>query len=151
MKKTYTYMNKAEIHYQIGGSQEIGRTSDVTSIRVEVSDKVQIQTSTGSETPNTQEKEESSRPNDKLINEEKVESSYQGEKALYTDSIRQAEIHHELGPSNTNANKTSTSKEEIHHNHKAELTERTSEIISILTEESHLGETLMDSSMQRGQ
>ena len=118
---------------------------------MEVSDKIQIQTSTSSETPNTQEKEESSRPNDKLINEEEVESSYQGKKALYTDSIRKAESHHELGSSNTNAKKTSWSKEEIEDIHKAELPESISDIISILKEESNLGETLTDSSMQSGQ
>ena len=117
MVKTYTYINEAEIHHQIGGSQEIRRTSDVTSIRVEISDKVQIQTSTGNK------KEESSKPNDKLINDKEVESSYQGKKALHTNSIREPEIHHELGSSYTNANKTSSSRDVIEDINKTELSE----------------------------
>ena len=40
MKKTYTYMNKAEIHHQVGESQITGKYRFVTSIQVEVSDKV---------------------------------------------------------------------------------------------------------------
>ena len=47
MNRIYTSMNKAEIHHQNGKSQVFGRTSNVTSIQVEVSDKVQRQTSTG--------------------------------------------------------------------------------------------------------
>ena len=112
---------------------------------MEVSDKVQIQTSTGNE------KEESGRPDDKLINDKEVESSYQGKKALHTDSISEAEIHHGLGSSYTNANKTSSSKEEIDNINKTELPESISEIISILKEEYNLGETITDSNMQRGQ
>ena len=80
MNKIYTSMNKAEIHHQSGESQVIGRSSDVTSIQVEVSHKVRRQTSNDVEMPSIQKREESSRsssnPNDKLIYEKEIGSSY---------------------------------------------------------------------------
>ena len=81
-----------------------------------------MHTSTSTEITSVQKKEESSRPNDKLIYEKEVGSSYQGEKALNTDSIREEEIHHELDYLNINVTIVSDPKQAIQDNQKAEVT-----------------------------
>ena len=54
MNKIYISMKEAEINHQSGDSQITERSSDVTSIRVEVSHEVQTQTSAGVKIPSKQ-------------------------------------------------------------------------------------------------
>ena len=68
------------------------------------------------------------------------------------NSILMAEPHHESGYSNRSTNKSFASKEEVQANHQAGAIGSTSGINSILTEESHQGETQTNSTnIQRGQ